>query len=80
MHIHLGERKTISSNRLVGIFNRLTLIKSEENKWLTDQVDETKKTVAVDIDNRIIATKVAPVTVIKRDSIEDEYLWRLKND
>jgi hypothetical protein len=75
MFIHIGEKKNISTAKLIGIFNRDTLILSEDNKWLVDKISENDKTVAVEEKNRITSSIVSPFTIIKRDSLNNEFIW-----
>lgn len=78
MHIHIGERKTVSQKKLVGIFNAETLRVSEENKKINMAIRATDKCVAVDINNNLSTSKVSPYTVMKRDSLTDEVIWSKK--
>lgn len=64
----------------MGIFNRETLILSNDNEWITKQVDSNDKTVAVDIKNNIQSSYVSPFTVIKRTALEEDFVWRRNDD
>jgi hypothetical protein len=75
MFIHIGEKKNISTAKLIGIFNRDSLLLSEENKWITDKISENDKTIAVEEKNIITASIVSPFTIIKRDSLNNEFIW-----
>lgn len=78
MHIHIGERKTVSQKKLIGIFNAETLRLSEDNKTINMTIRATDKCVAVDINNNLSTSKVSPYTVMKRDSFTDEVIWSKK--
>ena len=75
MFIHIGEKKNISSAKLIGIFNRDSLSLSEENKWILEKISENDKTVAVEEKNIITSSIVSPFTIIKRDSLNNEFIW-----
>ena len=78
MHIHIGERKTVSQKKIVGIFNADTLLLSEDNGAINKSIRETDKCVAVDIKNNLHTSKVSPYTVIKRESLTDDVIWSKK--
>lgn len=76
MFIHIGERKTVSTKRCVGLFNSQTLMNSEINTWLLEKMDKKTKTVALVENGDVFCSKVSPFTVIKRYSLDTEYYWR----
>jgi hypothetical protein len=80
MFIHIGERKIVSDKKVIGVFNLESLNKSDLNKSLIDNIDNSKcdiKTIVIDRDCNIFSSKVSPFTVIKRGSIEyNECVWR----
>jgi hypothetical protein len=80
VYIHIGENIIVSDKKLVGIFNRETLCMSEENEWITKQVDSRNKTIAIDHNNHIESSYVSPFTIIKRTALEEDFLWRRDND
>lgn len=80
MYIHIGERLIISDRHVIGIFNAETLRMSEDNIWITSHIDEGDKSVAVDENNRLTASKVSPFTVIKRTSLKNDFIWRKDNE
>lgn len=80
MFIHIGSNIIISDKILMGIFNRDTLILSDDNEYITSKVDNRNKTIAIDRDNNIVSTNVSPYTVIKRTKLEEDFLWRRSND
>ncbi len=79
MFIHIGEKKNISSAKLIGIFNKDSLLLSEENKWILEKISDNDKTVAVEEKNIITASIVSPFTIIKRDSLNNEFIWSRKD-
>lgn len=76
MFIHIGERKTISIKTCVGIFYSQTLAMSDINMWLLEGIDEKAKTVVLADNGDVVCSKVSPFTVIKRNSLDNEYFWR----
>lgn len=78
--IHIGNNIAISDKKLMGIFNRETLMLSNDNEWITKQVDSEDKTVAIDVQNSVRSSNVSPFTVIKRTALEEEFVWRRNND
>ena len=64
----------------MGIFNRETLRLSNDNEWITKQVDTADKTIAIDRNNKILSSYVSPFTVIKRTTLDEEFVWRRNND
>jgi type II secretory pathway component HofQ len=78
--IHIGNNIIISDKKLMGIFNRQTLILSKDNEWIIKQADSTDKTIAIDRNNNILSTWVSPFTVIKRTVRDEEFVWRRNND
>jgi hypothetical protein len=80
MYIHIGENIIVSDKKLVGIFNHDTLIMSNDNEWITKQVDSGNKTIAIDRHNNIISSYVSPFTVIKRTTLEEDFIWRRSDD
>ena len=80
MYIHIGNNIIVSDKKLIGIFNRETLIMSNDNGWITKLVDGTDKTIAIDSKNIILSSNVSPFTVIKRTSLKDDFMWRREDD
>jgi hypothetical protein len=80
--IHIGEKKTISDKKIVGIFNYNTISNSELNVIYRHSVDDSQcdiKTIVIDRENITICSKVSPFTIIKRDVIENkDCVWRKK--
>ena len=79
MFIHIGDNVVVSGTRIVGIFNRETLALSKDNEWITKQVDNSRKTIALDRNNAIMSSSVSPFTVIKRTALDEDSVWR-RND
>lgn len=79
MFIHIGEKQIISDKTCVGIFNYDTLNQSAINNWIISDLNNKIKTVVIDKRNHIAHSKVSSYTVIKRDSIEKECIWRRAN-
>ena len=64
----------------MGIFNRDTLLLSNENEHVIKKVGIEDKTVAIDRNNNILTSNVSPFTVIKRTTLEEDFVWRRKDD
>lgn len=79
MFIHIGNNICLSDKVLMGIFNRDTLILSDDNEHITSRVGGGDKTIAVSRNNTIVSSNVSPFTVIKRTSLDEDFVWR-KND
>jgi regulator of extracellular matrix RemA (YlzA/DUF370 family) len=80
MYIHIGQKRIISDKYSIGIFNIETLKLSELNDWIIENLAEEHKSVAIDIENNVIFSKVSPFTVIKRKSIEEDCFWRKEDE
>jgi len=80
MFIHIGNNICISDKKLMGIFNRDTLQLSHDNEHITSRVDSGDKTIAIDRNNNIVSSNVSPFTVIKRTTLDEDFVWRRKND
>lgn len=80
MFIHIGNNICVSDKILMGIFNRDTLILSNDNEYITSKVDSGDKTVAIDRKNTIVSSNVSPFTVIKRTALDEDFVWRKTND
>ena len=78
MHLHIGDRKTVSFRKIVGIFNAETMRLSEENSRINGLISPGDKCIAVDIKNNLHTSRVSSYTVMKRDSLTDEVIWRKK--
>ena len=80
MHIHIGNRITISDTVLIGIFNCETLKKSDDNSFYTGKMGTEDKTIVVDENNSVYTSGVSPFTVLKRITFTDGIVWRRKDD
>jgi hypothetical protein len=80
MFIHIGNTICISDKILMGIFNRDTLVLSNDNDYITRMVDSGDKTIAIDRNNTIVSSNVSPFTVIKRTTLDEDFIWRRNND
>lgn len=80
MFIHIGNNKIVSDKKTIGIFNRDTLLLSNDNAWIIMQVDGSDKTIAIDEKNNIASSKVSPFTVIKRMALVEDFIWSRSND
>lgn len=80
MFIHLGNKIIISDSVCIGIFNILTLLKSNDNAWIIRLININNKTVSIDIQSNIITSKVSSYTVIQRKQIYSDVFWRRIND
>jgi hypothetical protein len=80
MHIHAGDRITVSDKKIIGIFNAETIFMSDLNTNFFDKIKPGDKTVIIDRTNNAFSTSVSPFTVIKRTELKCEFTWRRKND
>lgn len=80
MFIHIGTNIIISDKKLIGIFNRETLLLSTDNAWLLQKIGTNDKTITIDIKNNILSSTVSPYTVIKRTELDEDFVWRRNND
>lgn len=78
MFIHIGNKKILSGNLIVGIFNMETLEKSKENEKLTFGLEENVKTVLLDEENKISTSNISSYTIIKRAMINESFVRRTK--
>ncbi len=78
MYIHIGDKIIISSDNLVGIFNKKSLEKSEINEKFVSALNHSTKSLIVQIDNRIVESRISPFTLIKRNEIKDGIVWSNK--
>lgn len=76
MFVHIGDRKVISDNSLIGIFNFETLQKSIENKNIISHLKDDTKTVVVLKNNNIEFSTVSSFTVLSRYGKINDYYWR----
>lgn len=80
MYIHIGNNIICSDAKIIGVFNRDTLVKSGDNEWIIRQVPQDFKTVAVERNNSIVYSMVSPFTVIKRTGIDGGVVWRKRHE
>lgn len=80
MHIHIGEKKIVSSGKIIGLFNADTLRESSDNEWILSQIDNDDKCISVENTGKILSSGVSSFTVIKRDSIIEEAYWSRIDD
>ena len=80
MFIHLGHNTTISGKNLIGIFNRETLVRSDDNAWIVKQLDTGVKTIAIDRKGSLHSSHVSPFTVVRRTSLDQHFVWRKRDD
>lgn len=74
MFLHLGNNVIVSVQSCVGIFNSETLLKSDENVWLTKQLSIDSKSVVIDVKNNILSSKVSSYTIIQRGASSTDVL------
>ena len=47
MYIHVGNKIIVSDKNIVGIFNSVTLTKSEWNNYLVEGMDDSVKSIII---------------------------------
>lgn len=82
MFIHIGNRKIISDKKFIGIFNANTLLKSECNDWIINNIPANQKSIAISDNNTLVSTEVNSITIIQRAGLLNnvDFVWRKKND
>lgn len=80
MYIHVGNKIIVSDKNIVGIFNSVTLTKSEWNNYLVEGMDDSVKSIIITAGNERITSIVSPYTIIKRTQMDRDLYWRNKND
>ncbi len=80
MYIHVGNKIIVSDKNIVGIFNSVTLTKSEWNNYLVEGMDDSVKSIIITARNERITSIVSPYTIIKRTQMDRDLYWRNKND
>jgi len=78
--IHIGDRKTVSDKKCIGIFNAETLKMSETNGWLWGMLKDDTRTVAIDEKNKVTMSRVSPFTIMKRTSLDEDIVWRKNHE
>ncbi len=80
MYIHIGNKKIVSGRKCIGIFNAVTVLLSDENRWMQKNMGKEDCSVILLDDNEIIASNVSPHTIIKRTSFIKDFVWRRYNE
>lgn len=80
MYIHVGNKIIVSDKNIVGIFNSVTLTKSEWNNYIVEGMDDSVKSIIITAGNERITSIVSPYTIIKRTQMDRDLYWRNKND
>lgn len=80
MYIHVGNKIIVSDKNIVGIFNSVTLTKSEWNNYIVEGMDDSVKSIIITARNERITSIVSPYTIIKRTQMDRDLYWRNKND
>lgn len=77
MFFHIGVRKIIQAEEIVGIFNRETIEESEFNEEYKDELNSTAKSVIIDKDDEVILSMISSATLIEREPFsETDFLWQ----
>jgi len=80
MFIHIGKREIISDSVLVGIFNRETMEKSEQNIHYLRNLTKDVKSIIINKNNSFIGSIISSFTIIKRNNMTEGIVWRRKDD
>lgn len=76
MIFHIGKRKVISLNSIIGVFSSETIESSLFNEYYKEEIDEKTKSLIVDKDDEIIVSEISSNTLIEREIInKNEMLW-----
>jgi len=77
MFIHIGSKEIVSGNSIVGIFNKETLMKSEDNSFLFKSASEKDKTVVLKRNGKCIYSIVSSFTIMNRTDLNiTDAKWR----
>lgn len=77
MFFHIGKRRIVSLDTIVGIFNIETIEKSDINEYYQEEIQASSKSILVDCDDEVIVSEISSFTLIERDIINsDELLWK----
>mgnify|MGYP001018588468 CR=1 FL=1 len=80
MFIHIGKREIVSDSVLVGIFNRETMERSEQNIHYLRNLSKDVKSIVIDKNNSVIGSIISSYTIIKRKNMTEGIAWRRKDD
>ena len=80
MYIHAGNRKIVSDNKIIGIFNTETIKMSKVNKRFFKYINSGDKSLFIERNNTFFTTGVSPFTVITRTEPDYKAVWRRDND
>jgi len=80
MFIHIGKREIVSDSVLVGIFNRETMERSEQNIHYLGNLSKDVKSIVIDKNNSVIGSIISSYTIIKRKNMTEGIAWRRKDD
>jgi len=81
MYLHIGDNKTISDSFIIGVFNIVSLKKSEENSYLFDNIklNKNKRSIIVLENNEKFFSKINSATLLNRELNENDIVWRKNN-
>lgn len=81
MYLHIGNYRIISDKVLLGVFNRETVMASDENRWIWEKISDDDKSVIIDRENNIMGSNVSSFTIIKRTKFDlEDCIWRKENE
>ncbi len=80
MFIHIGKREIVSDSVLIGIFNRETMERSEQNIHYLRNLAKDVKSIVIDKNNSVIGSIISSYTIIKRKNMTEGIAWRRKDD
>ena len=77
MFIHIGNGEIVSGNSIIGIFNKETLMKSEDNHFLFKNTSENDRTVILKRNRKCIYSIVSSYTIMNRTDLNiTDAKWR----
>ena len=77
MFIHIGNGEIVSGNSIIGIFNKETLMKSEDNSFLFKDASKRDKTIIFKRNGKCIYSIVSSYTVMNRTGLNiADAKWR----
>jgi len=69
MFIHIGNGEIVSGKSIVGIFNKETLMESQDNNFLFKNASEKDKAIILKQNGECIYSMVSSYTIMNRNSL-----------
>jgi regulator of extracellular matrix RemA (YlzA/DUF370 family) len=77
MFIHIGSGEIVSGKSIIGIFNKETLMKSEDNHFLLKNASPNDKAIILKQNGKCIYSIVSSYTIMNRTDLNiTDVKWR----